>query len=183
MPLATFSNIGHKVNWCKFGQQVVPLASANWATKWHNLHLFKMWSSGGATCIVSKVGHQVTSLALPHCLELPYWHYQLVSGWYLHQLSFKKVSHWLTSGPKDRTPGLPGSDIYNSIDPPPWPIFSLAIFSKFSPNSQQKFITRKIYVWKLTGGSRDAYASKKHHNLWYMETKMKNYHAEWDLEI
>merc|ERR1719458_2201228 len=36
-------------------------------------------------------------LALPHCLGLPYWHYQLVLSWYLHQpeshqLSLHKVS-------------------------------------------------------------------------------------------
>ena len=57
-----------------------------------SLYLFKIWSSGGATCIGSNVvhQHQVGSHALPHCLELPYWHYQLV-----------------TSGPIDRTPGLP----------------------------------------------------------------------------
>merc|ERR1711978_446304 len=38
----------------------------------------------GTTCIDSKVGHQVTSHALPHCLGLPYWHYQL------GKLSYKK---------------------------------------------------------------------------------------------
>ena len=62
---------------------------------------FKIWSSGGATCIGSNVVHQVGSHALPHCLELPYWHYQLVLTWYLHQpeshqLSLNKVSHLLT---------------------------------------------------------------------------------------
>ena len=45
-----------------------------------------------------KVGHQVVSLALPHCLGMPFWHYQLVLSLYLHQqeshhLSFKKVPH------------------------------------------------------------------------------------------
>ena len=33
----------------------------------------------------SKVGHQVVSLALPHCNGMPYWHYQLVLSLYLHQ--------------------------------------------------------------------------------------------------
>ena len=57
---------------------MAPLALvANLATRWHNLDWFKM-SSGGAICIVCKVGHQVASLALPHCLGLSYWHYQLV---------------------------------------------------------------------------------------------------------
>ena len=47
--------------------------------------------------LVSKVGHQAVSLALPHCLGMPYWHYQLVLSLYLHQpeshqLSFTNVS-------------------------------------------------------------------------------------------
>ena len=62
-----------------------------------NLHWFKIWSSGGTTCIASKVGHQVASLALPNCLGLPCWHYPLVLSWYhhqpeSHQLSLNKVS-------------------------------------------------------------------------------------------
>ena len=43
----------------------------------------------------SKVGHQVVSFALPHCLGMPYWHYQLGLSLYLqqsesHQLSLHK---------------------------------------------------------------------------------------------
>ena len=39
--------------------------------------------------------------AVSHCLELPYWHYQLVLSWYLHQpeshqLSLQKVLDGLT---------------------------------------------------------------------------------------
>ena len=57
-------------------------------------------------------------LALPHCLGLPYWHYQLVLSWYLHrpeshQFSLHKglrLSQWERTGPIDRTPGTPGSD-------------------------------------------------------------------------
>ena len=57
---------------------------------------------------------------------MPYWHYQLVLTWYphqpeSHQLSLQNVLYVVcdgrTSGPIDRTPGLPGSDknvfIYN----------------------------------------------------------------------
>ena len=77
-----------EVSWigCKFGHQIAPIALitnlvhasfSNLATRGHHLHWFKVWSSGGATCIGSKVIHQVESLALPHCLKLPYWHYQL----------------------------------------------------------------------------------------------------------
>ena len=48
------------------------------------------------TCRCYKFGHQVMSLALSYCLGLPYWHYQLVLSWYLHQpeshqLSLQKV--------------------------------------------------------------------------------------------
>ena len=48
--------------------------------------------TGGATC---NFGHQVASLPLPHCLELPYWYYQFVLSWYLqqqesHQFSLQK---------------------------------------------------------------------------------------------
>ena len=47
-------------------------------------------------CISCKFSHQVAPLALPHCLGLPYWHYQQVLSWYLyllesHQLSLNKV--------------------------------------------------------------------------------------------
>ena len=50
-----------------------------------------------------------------HCLGLPYWHYQLVLSWYLHQpeshqLSLQKVTQLERTGPIDRTPGTPGSD-------------------------------------------------------------------------
>ena len=73
----------------------------------------------------SKVGHQVVSLALPHCLGMPYWHYQLVLSLYLHQpeshqFSLHKVleslSLWERTGPIDRTPGTPGSDNYEQDD-------------------------------------------------------------------
>ena len=53
------------------GHQGAPLASIeNWVTKWHHLHLFKIWSSGGANCIGFEVVHQVESIGLPHCLRL-----------------------------------------------------------------------------------------------------------------
>ena len=76
---------------------------ANLATKWHNLDWFNNWSSGGATYIVCKVGHQVASLALPTFLGLPFWHYQLVLSWYPHQpeLSLHKVSDSQTDGHPD----------------------------------------------------------------------------------
>ena len=91
---------------------MVPLALvANLPTRWRHLHV--------PTSIGSKVGHQVGPLELLHCLELSCWHYQLVLSWYLHQpeshqLSFTNLldgpTYWRTSGPKDRTPGLPGSN-------------------------------------------------------------------------
>ena len=50
-----------------------PALVANLATRWHHLH-------------------KSTSLALPHCLELPSWHYQLVLTWYLHQPESHQLS-------------------------------------------------------------------------------------------
>ena len=43
---------------------------------------------------------RLLSHALPDCIWLPYWHYQLVLTWYLHQpeshqLSLQKVSEWV----------------------------------------------------------------------------------------
>ena len=67
----------------------------------------------GACCISHKFGHQIAQLAFLHCLGLPYWHYQLVLSWELHQLESHKLSFnkvwWQTLGPIDRTPGIPGS--------------------------------------------------------------------------
>ena len=91
---------------CKFGHQLVPLSLVtNFATRWHYLHWSKIWPPGWLD----------ESHALPHCLGLSYWHYQLVLAWYLHQpethqLSFTNLSDSLTTGPIDRTPGTPGSD-------------------------------------------------------------------------
>ena len=82
---------------------------ANLATRWGHLHWLRIWPPDGTTCIDSKVGHQVTSHALPHCLGLPYWHYQLVLSLYLHQLESHQLSlhNWLSefqrTRPIDRT--------------------------------------------------------------------------------
>ena len=73
-----------------------------------NLDQCKLWWRR-ATCIGSKVGHQVASM---HCLELPYWHYQLVLSWYLHQ----PESHQL-SVKKWRTDGLTSDDPDPKIGP------------------------------------------------------------------
>ena len=59
----------------------------------HHLHCFQSWPPDCVT-------------ALPHCLELPHWHYQLVLSWYphqpeSHQLSLNKVAHSLTHGHPD----------------------------------------------------------------------------------
>ena len=123
------------VTWIKFGNKMAPLTLvANLATRWCHLHQLQIWPPDSATCISCKFCHQMaplalvanlatrwrhlhksTSLALPHCLELPPWHYQPVLSWYLHQpeshqSSLNKVSQGRTSGPNYRTPGLPGSD-------------------------------------------------------------------------
>ena len=90
---------------CQFSHQLALLTLfVNFATRWHYLHWFEIWQPGWLD----------ESHALPHCLGLPFWHYQLVLTWYLHQLeshqlSFKNVSEWVsewqTSGHINRTPG------------------------------------------------------------------------------
>ena len=89
---------------------VAPLALVpNLATRWRHLHELKNWPQDGATCISCKFSHQLESLALPHCVGMPYWHYQLVLSLYLHQLESHQLSlhKWLseleTTRPIDRT--------------------------------------------------------------------------------
>ena len=79
---------------------------------------FNIWTSGGATCIRWRHLHYQIVL-----VGLPYWHYQQVPSWYLHQpkshqLSLNKFSQLETPRPMDRTPGIPGSDkhIYSSFE-------------------------------------------------------------------
>ena len=53
------------------------------------------WQQHGTTYNSCKFGHKMEpleSLALPHCLGLPYWHYQLVLSLYLHQLELHQLS-------------------------------------------------------------------------------------------
>ena len=108
------SKVGHQVasltlvntRWphlhsCKFDHQMALLALvAKLATRWRHLLELKNWPPDGATCISCKFSHQLESLGLPHCVGMPYWHYQLVLSWYLHQpeshqLSLQKVSQFL----------------------------------------------------------------------------------------
>ena len=66
----------------KFDQRLAPLA------------LLQIWPPGSATCINCKFGHQVASLALPHCLGFSYWHHQFVLVSYQpesNKLSQRKV--------------------------------------------------------------------------------------------
>ena len=60
-------------------------------------------------------GHQAVPLAMPHCLGMPYWHFQLVLSWYLHyseshQSSLHKCLPLTHSHRDTRTPGTPRSD-------------------------------------------------------------------------
>ena len=71
-----------------------------------HLHFFQIWPPDSSTCISFKFCHQMALLwleiwppgwldeshALPHCLGLPYWHYQLVLAWYLHQAESHQLS-------------------------------------------------------------------------------------------
>ena len=52
--------------------------------------IYKIWPPDGITCITNKFAHQLH--ALPDCLGLPYWHYQLVLSWYLHQPESHQLS-------------------------------------------------------------------------------------------
>ena len=58
------------------------------------MHQLQIGPPSGTTCIDSKFGHKVAplALALPHCLGLPYWHYQLVLSWYPHQPESHQLS-------------------------------------------------------------------------------------------
>ena len=73
----------------------------NLATRCHHLYWFQIWPlddflqiwpPDGTTCITNKFAHQTKSHALPDCLGLPYWHYQLVLTWYLHQPESHQLS-------------------------------------------------------------------------------------------
>ena len=92
----------------KFGQfYVVPLVLVqNLTTRWCHQNWFQIWPTGGAICISSKFDHQMASLeslALPHCLGLPYWHHQLILSWYLHQPESHQLSlnKWLSFREQD----------------------------------------------------------------------------------
>ena len=80
---------------------MMPIALvANWisdVTRWQNLRWLKIW------CRHLIPPGRVT--ALTHCLQLPYWQYQLELSWHFHQpesyqLSLNNISHSLTSGPQ-----------------------------------------------------------------------------------
>ena len=80
-----------------------------WFQIWPQDDYLQIWPADCTTCITNKFALQTKSHALPDCLGLPYWHYQLVLTWYLHQptshqLTFNKVSQLQTTGPIDRTP-------------------------------------------------------------------------------
>ena len=70
--------------------------------------------SDNITRIGFKAGHQIVSLALPHCLVMPYWHFQLALSLYLHQLKSGQLSFKTgvleTVRPIDRIRGITGSD-------------------------------------------------------------------------
>ena len=66
----------------KFGHHMSPLVLVpNLTTRL----LLQIWPPDRTTCITNKFAHQTKSHTLPDCLGLPYWHYQLVLTWYLHQ--------------------------------------------------------------------------------------------------
>ena len=78
---------------CIFGHQVAQLwLVQNLVIRWRHLHCLQSWPPACVTCTTC-IGHQA---AMPHCLELRYWHYQLELSLCLHQpeshqLSLQKV--------------------------------------------------------------------------------------------
>ena len=54
--------------------------------------LVQIWLMDDVSCIGSKVGHQIESLSLPHCLRMLHWHFQLVLSRYLHQPESHQLS-------------------------------------------------------------------------------------------
>ena len=110
---------------------MAPLALiANLATRRHHLHQLQIRSPSGTTCIGSKFGHQLAPFALlpklatrlHHCIATLPWIALLALSVSIELVSSSArvtsvksykplvVCLWRTSGPKDRTPGLPGSD-------------------------------------------------------------------------
>ena len=92
MPHPLFAQFGHQMELfalianlatmsisCKLGPQVAQLALVqNLVISWHHLHCFQSWPP--------------VILALLHCLQLPFWHYQLVLSWYPHQPESHQLS-------------------------------------------------------------------------------------------
>ena len=91
----------------------------NLTTRWRQLHKFHIWPPKLSTrlshlhcqialdCPIALLPYCSIAL-LPYCpiALLPYCLHQTES----HQLCLQNVSHLVTSGPIDRTPGTPGSD-------------------------------------------------------------------------
>ena len=57
----------------------------NLTTRWQHLHWFKIWSSGGASCIGATIGATIGSASLPTSApSLPLTLPQITSGTYSH---------------------------------------------------------------------------------------------------
>ena len=122
MPHPLFAHFGHQM-------ELLALI-ANLATRRHHLHQLQIGSPSGTTCIGSKFGHQLAPFALlpklatrlHHCIATLPWIALLALSVSIELVSSSArvtsvkstqplgVCLWRTSGPKDRTPGFPGSD-------------------------------------------------------------------------
>ena len=61
---------------------MAPLALiTNWATRWRYLHQLQFWPLVGATCIIWKLGDQVTSLAFVQNLVIRWRHLHRFQSW------------------------------------------------------------------------------------------------------
>ena len=103
--------------WSASGATCILINFTNLATKLHNLHLLQIWPPSGTTCISCKLDHPVAthwfqswSSAGINCIVTLPWITLSASSAIVELVSTRSLSQSLTSGPEDRTPGIPGSD-------------------------------------------------------------------------
>ena len=95
-------------NTYKFGHQMAQLSLfANLTTRWHHLHYLQIWPPGCIICIATLP--RIALLALSVGIQLVSSSARVAS---VKSQQGLRLTHSVTSGPIDRTPGLPWSDNY-----------------------------------------------------------------------
>ena len=79
----------------------------NLVIRWHHLHCLQIWPPGCVTCIATSPW--IALLALSVSIEFVSSSARVTSAKFQKGVS---VSYFETTGPIDRTPGIPGSDKY-----------------------------------------------------------------------